>query len=268
MSYDINNIHEIFTSTIQNPESFSVSIADLVDMPNVHNLLNVGCKDGAFALSLWNRNRASNIVAIDSEDINIEIARKRYLDMVHWLHEYTGGFFEGHIDFICMDMTQIPFHNKFDLVISNQSIQHSFDPSITYQQVFDSLVPGGSFISIQSCDLTFAGLHQNAQKAIHALGYDNYYPSGFTSEWYPSDVEVISLLQHIGFQNIDVSYLCSTIPIVMVSAIDFANNQLWQYRNENITDEMFSRIKEMFLDISAMFAFDTRNCDLLIKATK
>lgn len=267
MSYDIN-IHDIFNSTIQNPESFSVSIVDLVDMPNVHNLLNIGCKDGSIALSLLNRNRSANIVAIDSDNDNIEIARIRYLDMMSWLHEYADTNFEGHIDFICMDMTQMPFHNKFDLVLSNQAIQHSPDPSLTYQQIYDSLEFGGSFISVQSSDLTFAGLHQNVQRAIHALGYDDYYPEKFTVDWYPSDVEVISLLQDVGFKNIGVTYQCSTISIAMISAIDFANNQLLQYRNENITDDMFSKIKEVFLDISARHGFDTRNCDLLIKATK
>lgn len=140
-------------------------------------IADLGAGEGTLALLL--AQRARRVIAVDSSEKMVEYG----LELVerHGLHnlEYRLG-----------DMEELPIaSSEVDLVLLHQSLHHALHPSQALAEAWRVLRPGGRVVLLD--------LLKHEVEAARELYGDVWL--GF------SQVELLTLLQQAGFQNVDVT---------------------------------------------------------------
>lgn len=102
------------------------------NVPKNGMLLDVGCNDGEFTLQIGDLIGAKNIFGIEKNDIAIEKAKKRGIKIFN-------------LDISEKIWKDVP-DNSFDLVISNQVIEHLFDVDNYLKNIYRITKPNGKVI--------------------------------------------------------------------------------------------------------------------------
>lgn len=103
-------------------------------MNNIERICDLGCGNGYIARRL--SDLGYQVTGIDASESGIEIARKAYAS--------------DRVEFICMEVKDIVsrkcLHDKFDLVISSDVIEHLYRPADLLQSAYRLLKPKGQLL--------------------------------------------------------------------------------------------------------------------------
>lgn len=95
-----------------------------------HLILDVGCAQGTLALLLGEY--GYKVYAVDIREPFLEYAKSRY--------EY------GEVEFVCGNILETEFDDKFDLIFANQVIEHLVNPVPLLKRLRHFLTPGGHLV--------------------------------------------------------------------------------------------------------------------------
>ena len=104
------------------------SFLELLENNSSAKVLDLGCGDGRFTLKARERIGTKRVYGVDIYDPSIERAKSRGIHVIKW------------------DLNEFPYpfkDNEFDVVLSNQVIEHLFYPVKFMREVFRLLKPGG-----------------------------------------------------------------------------------------------------------------------------
>ena len=158
-------------------------------------VLDVGCGNGRVSIELFKREPSVQMVAFDLSETQIEQARHlRALARIP----------EDSLHFYVADAGQFSSRNSFDLVFSNAALHWMPIGEMLYQRLFDGLKSGGVLAVHQGGKDCYRGLHQVARKAVRKLSLDFCFSNWTYPAFYPSDGEMITLLETLGFCDVVV----------------------------------------------------------------
>lgn len=120
-------------------------------------LLDLGCLDGSFALTIA-KHLGTRVTGIDLTRDGIEIARKRAKE-----NNLPAHFFQGSIELYLEDLAN--HNNKFDVITMFEVIEHVEDVQRVLKLIDKVLAPGGSvFVSTPSFEAPTYGMNDEKNK--------------------------------------------------------------------------------------------------------
>lgn len=165
-------------------------------------VLDIACGAG-YGSQMLRLAGATTVVGVDVSAETVRYAEERY---------QTSG-----VEFICADAEQFEWHEKFDVVVSFETIEHLRHPSKFLENVRSLLVPEGDFV-----------LSVPLGETRHI---DPYHLHAFTQE------DVFALLQNTGF-SVDL-YRCDKFFLTRSEALNGA--KLYPLSNPSNRDMFFTR---------------------------
>jgi trans-aconitate methyltransferase len=152
-------------------------------------ILDLGCGDGALTSNLAALVPTGKVIGIDASQGMIESAKE---------HEAEN------LEFLLMDINEIEFNMKFDLVFSNATLHWIKNHKKLWDSVEEILKPGGvvrfNFAADGNCSNFFTVI-----KEVLALGEYREYFSDYIWPWYmPPLSEYESILETRPFQDISI----------------------------------------------------------------
>lgn len=106
------------------------NIRDCIEDGAGKKIVDLGCDDGSITQKLCEGKGFSEIHGVDINENQLELAKKR-----------------GIITHATTLNNELPFENEsFDVVISNQVIEHLYDSDLFLDEVYRVLKPGGYFV--------------------------------------------------------------------------------------------------------------------------
>ena len=183
---------DYFLKGAKNVDIEDCSIISALDLHENENFLDVGCGTGRLTSRL--SNYVKDCYGIDLSPKSIEVFKNRNCKNVHL----------SVCDIVSQD---IPFHMKYDKILSMQMIQH-IEPSfheVVLSKLFDSLKEGGVFVS----ELFNYDGYNRRKKFIRKNGYEKIEIRGDFYEYHFSPDEYCSLLEKIGFKIVSCYGICN-----------------------------------------------------------
>ena len=143
-------------------------------------VLDIGCGTGDLANELYEH--GINVIGIDYAESMVEQAQQKY----------------PHIRFEVGDITQLPYEDEFDAILSNAVLHWIKSPKLALESIYQSLQSGGRFVAEFGGKGNVSNLTTNIIREVREAGYafdEKKFP------WYfPSIAAYTILMEQVGFQ--------------------------------------------------------------------
>jgi trans-aconitate methyltransferase len=168
-----------------------IRLLDVLDVPDVGRVLDVGCGNGLVTLDLAQRFATSRVDGIDVSAEMIRLAQGHLTDDLR-----------DRVTFEVADILVFDPAQPYDLVFSNSSMHWVLPADQAYKQLFKTLVRGGRLAVHQGGSGCYRGLWQCAVEVIESMGLGSYYANWTYPVFYPTAAEMEELLQQAGFVDV------------------------------------------------------------------
>lgn len=249
--YEYNN--NSFTQFIQGNRLISK-----ISLNDGEKVLDVGCGNGLITIDLFQKNTNIFIDAIDISKSQIEIANK---------NRKSRSINSTSINFQVLNIFDINKTNYYDLIFSNASMHWILDYNKSYQLIYNALKKGGRIAIQQGGKGCYKGLHNIVKLAYQNLKLDDYYFNWTFPVFYPTANEMKSILQNIGFTDVEVFSETSDGKNYDSLPQDFANASLLYYYSR-IPKKYHKLLKNEFLRLCSSQKPDLYTHRLFIYANK
>ena len=154
------------------------------------SILDLGCGDGVLTEQLSMLVPDGSVFGIDASIGMINTAKKREKENLQFLH---------------MDMPDMSFVNKFDVIYSNAALHWVKDHSRLLSQSHSALKPGGKILWNFAGEGNCSDFFEIIRNMIHTEPYKKYFHS-FQWPWYmPSKSEYEGFMSRSNFKNIVIT---------------------------------------------------------------
>jgi len=165
-----------------------------VSLRGDETVLDAGCGTGRLTRDLLEALPRGHVVGLDLSRNMIEAARA-----------YLEPDFRGRVEFICGDILQVPFEEKFDGIFSTASFHWVIDHDRLFQRLHRALRPGGWLCAQCGGGRNIARLLARVETLIAAKPYAEHLV-GYRFPWQFSDAETAATrLRSAGFEQIETS---------------------------------------------------------------
>lgn len=154
------------------------------------SILDLGCGDGVLTEQLSMLVPDGSVFGMDASAGMINTAKKREKENLQFLH---------------MDMTEMNFVNKFDVIYSNAALHWVKNHSRLLNQSYAALKPGGKILWNFAGEGNCSDFFEIIRNIIHTEPYKKYFDP-FQWPWYmPSKSEYEGLIHLSSFKSIQVT---------------------------------------------------------------
>jgi len=221
-SYDLlGTSFQAETRIYEDKNGFSLSdwrlkhIQSLNILPNIGNILDIGCGKGNFLQKFNSLFPDWNLYGIESSKSSLSIAKNNLSNSI---------FHEGIYD-------KNPFDQKFDLIVALNVLEHIEEPKLFLENIFNDLSENG---------LVCFDIPNFKVNPIDVYVYDHL--THFTSE------TLVNLLQHIGFKILKLVENTKQVPILVICTKNSKKLPLKNFYNitKKIVDDSLTYNEELF----------------------
>lgn len=154
------------------------------------SILDLGCGDGVLTQQLAALVEEGYVLGIDASAGMIQTAKKYGRD---------------NLDFIQLDINDLDYTNKFDIIFSNAALHWVKDHAMLLQRSYTALKPGGrilwNFAGDGNCSNFYAVVRNKMKEPDYAAYFEE-----FVWPWYmPSKKAYQELAQQRGFSRIEIA---------------------------------------------------------------
>lgn len=182
-------IGEKYEKASRHQKEWGKSLISKLQLNGNEVILDLGCGDGALTEQLAFCVPDGNVLGIDASIGMIETAKKNKKD---------------NLQFMQMDMNQLNFENKFDVIYSNAALHWVKDHKLLLKNVFRALKPGGTIAWNFGGNGTCSNFFEVIKGKMQEEKYQKYFQS-FEWPWYmPSKQEYDALIKDIDFSKVSV----------------------------------------------------------------
>lgn len=154
------------------------------------DLLDLGCGDGALTKQIAQLLKTGSVLGIDASAGMIKTAKKHETDRCK---------------FVQMDINELQFNNKFDIIYSNAALHWIQNHKKLLQNCLAALKPHGCIVWNFAGNGTCSHFFSVVRKTMGQETYQMYFQD-FKWPWFmPSIMEYKMLAEPIGFSQIEVS---------------------------------------------------------------
>ena len=214
-----------------------------LELSGYTQVLDVGCGNGKTTIDLWKRNLDMNVEAFDISEDQINVARK---NLEETLKELKGLDRRGTLFFFHQDAMELKEQACYDLIFSNATIHWIPDQEGIYRRMLEALTPGGTLAVHQGGFGTYRELHEIARRAGESLGFGEKLKDWEFPARYPTREAMEALLKKLGYVEIDVDEMENDESGNPHLVENFAAASLIYYKEADLTDEEFERLKEEY----------------------
>lgn len=243
-------------------------VLDRIDFSQHHEVLDVGCGNGAVTLRLWGRNESMNVTGLDVSPTQVDVARRNHAMYVRRREEGVPGWRHGIVDFRVGDVMDMDEVERYDLVFSNFALHWLRRPRQGYERIFRALAHGGELAVQQGCAGGLAGLHATARKAIRNLGLGERFATWQFPRWSPTRDEFEAVLRDVGFEQVDVSLVEENLEATPQLVEDFIAASLIFYQGAGLSSDEYQKLVSEFRRLCAEDGYDPSDCNLVAFAQK
>lgn len=163
-------------------------IAEL-QLSGAESILDLGCGDGALTVQLASLVPRGHVIGIDFSQSMIETAKRQR---------------QANLTFELLDMNELAYEAKFDLVFSNATLHWIADHRNLLQRVFRSLKANGAVRFSFAADGNCSNFNRVVQEVMSRPKYAPYF-TGFAWPWYMPQVDDYRrLLSQFPFREVSV----------------------------------------------------------------
>lgn len=166
----------------------------LLEMRQHERVIDVGCGAGTFTVEIASRLPEGTIHGIDISSEMVRLAAAR--GEAHRLNNVT---------FETADLLEYDVCEAFDVVLSNSTMHWIMPAERAYQQLYRILRRGGRLAVHQGGAGNYRGLRQCAVQVVKNLGLGDYFAGWAYPAYYPPVEEHRTLLQRVGFVDIEIT---------------------------------------------------------------
>jgi trans-aconitate 2-methyltransferase len=128
-------------------------------------VLDAGCGSGRVTAELLRRLSSGRVVALDLSENMLRLARM-----------HLAG--EPRVSFVCADVQQLPFRERFDGIFSTATFHWAKDHPRTFRELFTALKPGGWLVAQCGGGPNLARLRERATRLTQTPRF-----AGFFRHW-------------------------------------------------------------------------------------
>lgn len=152
------------------------------------NILDVGCAQSNFSLSL--AERGYKVTALDINQNFIDYSRLKYQS--------------GDIKFMCSNFLELKVEEKFDLIILQEILEHTSNPSALLDKAYKLLAPEGKVIITTPRQEYFRNKLPSYLEVDHKLVGKEFFPDGDDHYFFFKDSELTNILQGSNLEAIEI----------------------------------------------------------------
>ncbi len=157
-------------------------------------VLDAGCGTGRLTRDLLEALPRGHVVGLDLSQNMLDAARA-----------YLEPDFEGRVEFVCCDLLNMPFEQRFDGIFSTASFHWVLDHNRLFRNLHRALRPGAWLCAQCGGSKNLGRFLGRVHTLIAAQPYAQYF-AGYPDPWEFSDAETAaSRLSHAGFEEIETS---------------------------------------------------------------
>lgn len=153
-------------------------------------VLDAGCGTGRLTIELLRMLPRGRVVAVDLSESMLSVAR---------------GFLAPHaehVSFVCADLQQLPFRERFDVIFSNAALHWVRDHPRLFCSLFTALKPTGSLVAQCGGGPNLARLRQHAAAVMASPAFASFF-RGWSEPWEFASADLTAeRLRQAGFVNI------------------------------------------------------------------
>ena len=154
-------------------------------------ILDLGCGDGVLTEQLAELVPAGQVIGIDASAGMIETAKK---------------YEKANLTFICMDINDIDYSNRFEVIFSNAALHWVKNHEKLLASSFNALRPEGILIWNFAGDGNCANFFSTVKTVMNEQLYKEYFLD-FQWPWFmPAKAEYEKLMANTGFGKIKIEY--------------------------------------------------------------
>ena len=154
-------------------------------------ILDLGCGDGVLTEQLAELVPAGQVIGIDASAGMIETAKK---------------YEKANLTFICMDINDIDYSNRFEVIFSNAALHWVKNHEKLLASSFNALRPEGILIWNFAGDGNCANFFSTVKTVMNEQLYKEYFLD-FHWPWFmPTKAEYEKLMANTGFGGIKIEY--------------------------------------------------------------
>ncbi len=154
-------------------------------------VLDAGCGTGRVTAELLERLPRGRVIAVDLSEKMVQTARSELLPR-----------FNGRVSFVCADVQQLPFCERFDGIFSSATFHWAKDHARLFSSVYTASKPGGWLVAQCGGGPNLERLRRRAWSLMRSPDYADYFRN-WTDPWEFASAELTAeRLRKAGFVEI------------------------------------------------------------------
>lgn len=226
-------------------------------------ILDAGCGSGRLTRELLEALPHGRVVGLDLSQNMLQTAR-----------QHLESNFRGRVNLVAADMTNLPFVNAFDGIVSTAAFHWVMDPARLFRNLFQALRPGGWLQAQCGGAGNIVRLRERMQTLARSLAYAAYL-ADFSEPWVYLDAEnAAAMLRAAGF--VDVKTDLEAAPTLLEGRqqyFDFVKAIIVRQHIERISDpdlrlEYVSELTELAAGDDPPFLLDYWRLNINARVSK
>ena len=157
------------------------------------SILDVGCGTGLLSLEIAKWFPTCSVVGIDISP-----------DMIATARSHLDNSISHRVRFGVANLFSFAPDSPYDVIFSSSAMHWMLPPEESYQCIFNILKHGGQLVVHQGGHGTYRGLHQCAFDVVDMMGFGSRFEGWTYPAYYPTSDQLSSLLEQVGFIDINV----------------------------------------------------------------
>ena len=172
----------------QGQQKWARELIEKISLKGTENVLDLGCGDGKVTAEISTIVIKGSIIGVDNSAEMIKLAKDRHSKVTY-----------PNLSFQEMDVTNLNFNNRFDLIFSNAALHWVKDQKPVIKGIFKSLKKGGMVFIQMGGKGNAAGIVNVLTELQTEKKWDSYFNEFNFPFYFPGTNEYESLLQDCGF---------------------------------------------------------------------